>query len=116
MKNIHRIFLPPNQSMYSLRNIVILVFALCPQVFGGFEGRYATGGPHSCLSTQMKVTVAPESNNLPHSIRRGKGRNVAKGLISPYVELFGVPVSNSSTIWHLSLWNTTTEVHGGNHV
>jgi len=30
----------------------------------------------------MKVTVAPESNNLPHSIRRGKGRNVAKGLIS----------------------------------
>ncbi|KAL5354923.1 hypothetical protein BJX96DRAFT_170179 [Aspergillus floccosus] len=58
-------------------------------VGAGFQGRFATGGPHSQPSRQAPVTIPPRISNKAHLVRVGKKHDLTIGLERPYEALFG---------------------------
>ncbi|EAU36833.1 predicted protein [Aspergillus terreus NIH2624] len=55
----------------------------------GFQGRFATGGPHSQPGGQAPVTTPPRISNKAHLVRVGKKHDLTIGLERPYEALFG---------------------------
>ncbi|RFU25829.1 hypothetical protein B7463_g10509, partial [Scytalidium lignicola] len=55
------------------------------------KGRFATGGPHSCLTNQVMVAISPSVQNKVDRVRAGNGTNLAAALKSPYEAIFGHP-------------------------
>ncbi|KAF9885054.1 hypothetical protein FE257_000785 [Aspergillus nanangensis] len=56
-------------------------------VESGFQGRFATGGPHSVQGRQ--VTTSPKIKNQAKWVRVGKKHDLTIGLERPYEALFG---------------------------
>ncbi|KAJ5154418.1 uncharacterized protein N7500_009857 [Penicillium coprophilum] len=56
---------------------------------GGFQGRFATGGPHSQQGRQAPVSNIPKVSNKAHLVRVGKKEDLTVALEQPYEALFG---------------------------